>query len=157
MPIKYIRLYFEEGYNEKILNLAHFGWSIWIDTRLKKISSLMKGPEAVGANIVNFVFIHSDVDCADEDVTFKWEALLDVLFCNIDFNNRTLDPNDPIANIRRLTPIMARAAKNSSWPQIKVIGSQLLQPIAADDEADILKALKKWQDKVADAVRKTAN
>ena len=124
---------------EQTLTQTHWGFAKWFQRRLKLIREQLRGPEAKGVDIVNFM-LHEVPDRAwypnewrQRGNTFNFSYVCDL---------RPLGENEPIENIEKLLPFLAALAAEAPWPQVRAVGHALAAPLTPEERTSLLPYLQ---------------
>jgi hypothetical protein len=147
MTIVSVRIYCyleDEGPNLK-LSRTYGGFAEWFERRLKPIRDQLRGPEAKGVNIVNFMLFENPEYASRlnhwerRDNTFNYDCLYDL---------RSLLAYPPIQNIEHLMHFTAEIAAKALWPQVLAVGRALEAPLTDEDRTSMLPYLRWPREKV---------
>ena len=141
MTITSVRInYFpEDGKFEKELSHTHWGFAEWFVRRLKPIRESLRGPEAKGIDIVNFMLYekpHPDLKLSE------WQKRMNSFEYNIRFDFASLLNRAPMDNIEMLMTTFAETARTAPWPQVVAVGGALGEPLTLDERAELLPYLQ---------------
>ena len=124
---------------EQTLTQTHWGFAKWFQRRLRLIREQLRGPEAKGVDIVNFM-LHEVPDRAwypnewrQRGNTFNFSYVCDL---------RPLGENEPIENIAKLMPFLAALAAEAPWPQVRAVGQALAAPLTPEERKALLPYLQ---------------
>ena len=130
---------------ERKLTRTHWGFAEWFLRRLKPIREQLRGPEAKGVDIVNFM-LHEVQEHAfwpnewrQRGNTFNFSFVCDL---------RPLEANAPIENVEKLMRFAAAIALEAPWPQVRAVGGALAHPLSPDDRSSLLPYLKWPRDSI---------
>ena len=125
---------------ERKLTETHWGFAEWFLRRLKPIREQLRGPEAKGVNIVNFM-LHE----VPEHAWYpnEWRQRANTFNFSFVCDLRSLALTEPLENIEKLMKWSAAVAATAPWPQVRAIGLVLAEPLSDEDRAS-LKPFLKW-------------
>jgi hypothetical protein len=128
-----------------LLSRTHWGFAEWFKRRLKPIRQRLRGPEAKGVDIVNFM-LHED----PQEVfrPNEWVRRANSFEYGESHDLAPLTEGVPIENIKKLMPWAAARAAMAPWPQVRAVGEALAQPLTDADEASLAPFLQ-WPRVVA--------
>ncbi|MCO4857538.1 hypothetical protein MKD49_13710 [Herbaspirillum sp. WGmk3] len=141
MTITTARIYYEARSEKRTLQLnrTHWGFATWFKRRLKTVREQLRGPEAEGVDIVNFMLHevpeHAWRPCewARRGNTFNFSYV-----CNL--SPLLLTP--PVENIEKLMGFTAEIAEQAPWPQVRALAIPLSEPLSEEDKVSLLPYLK---------------
>lgn len=141
MTIKSVRIYYypDDKEVERQLSQTHWGFAEWFDRRLKPIREQLRGPEAKGVNIVNFMLCENTAHAWRLD---QWATRMNSFEYSCVFDCRSLLDHPPIENIERLMVMTAEIASKAPWPQVVAVGRTLAVPLAEEERASRLPYLQ---------------
>jgi hypothetical protein len=140
VAIKSVRIYYyptSEDVQRK-LTRSHWGFADWFDCRLKPIRERLRGDEAKGVDIVNFMLYEP----ARAGRINEWWKCLNTFEYDMLFDPRELLQHEPLHNIRRLMLQTSEAAMRAPWPQVVAVGEVLAVPLSAQEEAEVVRYLQ---------------
>jgi hypothetical protein len=120
------------------------GGAAWLEKEMRGIKEQMRGPEAKGVDIVNFVFTENPFRMERVD---RWTQLGNSFEMTTRFDLQSLVSQPPIDNMTTLLPICAARAAAAPWPQVRALAAILGKPLDADDIGAIDKAMKAHEKK----------
>jgi hypothetical protein len=146
MTIASVRIYYwsEDKDLQCKLTQTHWGFAEWFVRHLKLIRPDLRGPEAKGVNIGNFILYENSrlAGCIDE-----WGKRMNSFeYCSV-YDLKSLLNATPLENIERLMGFTAGIAANAPWPQVQAVGHALALPLTDDDRASLTPYLQ-WPRKV---------
>jgi hypothetical protein len=117
------------------LNRTHWGFAEWFLRRLKPIREELRGREATGVNIVNFM-LHE----VPEHALYpnEWRRLANTFNFSFICDLKPLESSPPIENIEKLMGFAAAVALEAPWPQARAVGRALAIPLTAQDRQSLL-------------------
>jgi hypothetical protein len=124
---------------ESQLSRTHWGFATWFKRRLRPIKALLRGPEAKGVNIVNFMLY--------EDPRRAWRLgqwgrrINSFEFSNL-YDLQSLTFRQPLENIKHLMKYTSDVALLAPWPQVVAVGKALSVPLTSAEEDDLLPYLR---------------
>jgi len=124
---------------ERKLTRTHWGFAEWFLRRLKPIRERLRGPEANGVNIVNFMLHEVPAhawhpnEWRQRGNTFNFSYICDL---------QPLVQTEPIENIERLMVFTAAVAAQAPWPQVRAVGEALAEPLSPAERASLLPYLR---------------
>ena len=131
MTMASVRIYYwcRDPARQLLLSRTHWGFAEWFKRRLKPIRERLRGPEAKGVDLVNFM-LHEDpreVFRPDEWVrranSFEYGESHEPLSHSL--------RGCQLENIKKLMPwAAARARLLAPWPQVRAVGEVLAQPLS---------------------------
>ncbi len=141
MTISSVRIYYcpRSVRLEQKLTHTHWGFAKWFQRRLKPIREQLRGPEAKGVDIVNFMLheIPEHAWCPNEwrqrGNTFNFSFVCDL---------RPLEANEPIENIAKLMQFAAVVAAQAPWPQVRALAEVLSVPLTPEEKKSLLPYLQ---------------
>jgi hypothetical protein len=141
MTIASVRIYYypDDAALKLLLSRTHWGFSIWFNRRLKPIKNLLRGAEAKGVNIVNFMLFEDASkawrleEWGKRANSFEFDSLYDL---------RSLVTRQPIDNIKNLMKYTSATALRAPWPQVVAVGEALAVPLSSAEEEDLLPFLR---------------
>jgi hypothetical protein len=141
MTIRSVRIYYypEDKADERRLSQTHWGFAEWFVSRLKPIREQLRGPEAKGVNIVNFMLHENPAHCWRRD---QWARRLNSFEYSCEFDFSSLLDRPPIQNIERLMVMTAEIASKAPWPQVLAVGRALAAPLTEAERESLLPYLQ---------------
>jgi hypothetical protein len=141
MTITSVRIYYnpEDERLKKMLNQTHWGFAEWFECRLKPIKELLRGPEAKGVNIVNFMLYENPTRAWRLNA---WGKRMNSFEYDVMFDFRSLQNRDPIENIESLMQFTSEIALRAPWPQVVAVAGALGVPLSDDERANLLPYLQ---------------
>src|SRR5262245_33584703 len=117
MTIRSVRIYYwpKSKRLERKLTASHWGFAEWFDRRLKPIRERLRGEEAKGVNIVNFMLYENPSHAWRLN---EWGKRLNSFEYDMVFDPQSLVGHEPIDNIKRLMRTMSKIAVRAPWPQV---------------------------------------
>ena len=141
MTIASVRIYFRPMTKdrEQSLTFSHWGFAEWFIRRLKPIREQLRGSEAKGVNIVNLM-LHEN----PEHAWFpnEWRQRANSFNYSLMYDLGTLENQQPIENIQKLMQLYATLTEQAPWPQVRVLATQLRQPLSEIDKVTLLPYLQ---------------
>ncbi len=141
MSIGSIRIYYfpDNSRRERALTAKHWGFAEWFPRRLKPIKARMRGEEAKGVNIVNFMLYENSakVWCLNE-----WGKRFNTFEHDSVYDLAKLTKQKPIENIRELMKYTSGIALRAPWPQVVAVGEALSVPLTSKEEQELLPFLQ---------------
>ena len=119
---------------ERKLTRTHWGFAEWFLRRLKPIREQLRGPEAKGVNIVNFM-LNEVVEHAW--YPNQWRQRANTFNFSFICNLEPLGRSEPIENIQKLMGFTAALALEAPWPQVRAVGRALAEPLSETDRASL--------------------
>jgi hypothetical protein len=155
MTIASVRIYFwsEDEDLQRKLSQTHGGFAEWFVGRLKGIRPDLRGPEAKGVNIVNFMLYENAALARRID---EWGKRMNSFEYGCVCDLKTLTKAPPLENVERLMVVTAGIAAKAPWPQVQAVGRVLAVPLSDDDRASLLPYLQ-WPRKVGKLARQVAH
>jgi len=141
MTIKSVRIYYypdDKGVERK-LSQTHWAFTEWYERRLKPIREQLRGPEAKGVNIVNFMLREDPAHCWRRD---EWARRANSFEYSCVFDCSSLLDQPPIENIARLMRMTAEIASKAPWPQVTAVGRALAVPLTEAERESLLPYLQ---------------
>jgi hypothetical protein len=137
MTIASVRIYYypEDPAHELLLSRTHWGFATWFKRRLKPVREQLRGAEAKGVNIVNFMLFEEAWkawrlnEWGRRDNSFEFDSVYDL---------HALVPREPIDNIRMLMRLTSEIALRAPWPQVVAVGRALAVPLSIEEEQTLL-------------------
>jgi hypothetical protein len=142
VTITTVRIYYypeDKGF-ELDLNRTHWGFAEWFECRLKPIREQLRGPEAKGVNIVNFM-LYDDAGRAWR--LDQWGQRMNSFEYGCVYDLESLRLRPPLANIEHLMQVTAEIAGTAPWPQVLAVGRALAVPLT-DEERVSLAPYLQW-------------
>ena len=142
MTIASVRFYFhpQSSRREAALTKRLWGFADWFPRRLKPIREQLRGPEAKGVNIVNFMLYESPEYAWRMD---EWGQRANSFEHDSLFDLASLVRAKPLPAIRELMSYGASLALAAPWPQVVAVGHALAEPLSKAEEA-ILVPFLRW-------------
>jgi hypothetical protein len=141
MTIASVRIYYyPRGERRKRkLNTTHWGFAEWFVRRLKPIRERLRGPEAKGVNIVNFM-LHE----VPEHAWYpnEWRQRMNSFNFSFVCDLHPLESEPPLNNIEKLMRFAAAVASEAPWPQVRAVGEALAQPLSESERLSLLPYLQ---------------
>lgn len=155
MTIASVRIYYwsEDEDLQRKLTQTHWGFAEWFDRRLKGIRADLRGPEAEGVNIVNFMLYENAALAGRID---EWGRRMNSFEYRCVYDLRSLTKTPPLENVERLIVLTAAIAAMAPWPQVQAVGRVLGVPLSDDDRASLMPYLQ-WPRKVGKLARQVAH
>jgi hypothetical protein len=141
MTITSVRIYYypEDEALKLLLSRTHSGFSNWFSRRLKPIKNRLRGTEAKGVNIINFMLFE---DASKAWRLGEWGKRLNSFEFDSLYDLNSLVTRPPIDNIKRLMKYTSDIALRAPWPQAIAVGEVLAVPLSAPEEEDLLPYLR---------------
>ena len=141
VTIRSVRIYYfpRTEPRELRLNRTHWGFADWFVRRLKPIRERLRGPEAKGVDIVNFM-LHEVPEHAWRPN--EWAQRMNSFNFSFVCDLRPLEKEPPIDNIEKLMKFASVVARHAPWPQVRVVGEALAIPLTDYDRATLLPFLR---------------
>jgi hypothetical protein len=141
MTIASVRIYYypDDAAFRLLLSRTHWGFSTWFNHRLKPIRNLLRGPEAIGVNIVNFMLFE---DAAKAWRLGEWGKRANSFEFDSLYDLQSLVARQPIDNIKYLMKYASDIALRAPWPQVVAVGEALAVPLSSAEEEDLLPYLR---------------
>ena len=138
MTIVTARIYYRprREHLEQYLSFTHWGFADWFNRRLKPIREQLRGPEAKGVDIVNFML----GDAASP--SGQWRRVLNVFEFNYACDLEPLRDQPPIENIERLMRFTGAMASEAPWPQVRAVGEALARPLTDAERVELMPFLE---------------
>jgi hypothetical protein len=151
MTIASLRIYFwsEDEDLQRKLSQTHGGFAEWFVRRLKPIRAELRGAEAKGVNIVNFMLYENAALAGRVD---EWGSRANSFEYGCVYDLKTLTKAPPLENMERLMGVTAGIAATAPWPQVQAVGRVLAVPLSDDDRASLMPYLQ-WPRKVGQLAR----
>jgi hypothetical protein len=130
---------------ERKLTRTHWGFAEWFLRRLKPIRERLRGPEAQGVNIINFMLHEVPAhawypnEWRQRANTFNFSYICDL---------RPLEEGEPIENIEKLMVFTAAVAAQAPWPQVRAVGEVLAKPLSPAEHTSLLPYLRWPRDSI---------
>ncbi len=137
MTIASVRIYYyPDGEALKLLlSRTHWGFSSWFNRRLNPLKNRLRGPEAKGVNIINFMLFE---DAAKAWRLGEWGKRLNSFEFDSLYDLQSLVNRQPIDNIKSLMKYTSEIALRAPWPQAIAVGEALAIPLSSAEEEDLL-------------------
>ena len=137
MTICSVRIYYwpRRKRLERYLSATHWGFAEWFVRRLSPIREQLRGAEAKGVDIVNFM-LHEDPAHAGR--ANEWHRRLNSFEFDFVCDLSPLRDHPPIENIEKLMRFAAAMAAQAPWPQVRAVGEALAVPLSDEDRATLL-------------------
>ena len=141
MTVVTARIYYQARTQRRALNLnrAHWGFGEWFLRRLKPIREELRGPEAKGVDIVNFM-LHEVPEHAE--YPNEWRKLANTFNFSFVCDLSPLEDSPPMENIEKLMVFTASIASAAPWPQVRAVGRALAVPLTSAERQSLLPFLK---------------
>ena len=141
MTIASVRIYYYPADPALKLHLSrtHWGFATWFNRRLKPIKNLLRGAEAKGVNIVNFMLFE---DAAKAWRLGEWGKRANSFEFDSLYDLQSLVDRQPIDNIRNLMKYTSVIGLRAPWAQVVVVGEALAVPLSSAEEEDLLPYLR---------------
>jgi hypothetical protein len=151
MTIASVRIYYwsEDKDLQLKLSRTHWGFAEWFVCRLKPIRKELRGAEAKGVNIVNFMLYENSKLARKID---EWRKRMNSFEYGCAYDLKSLLNSPPLENIERLMRFTAGIAAKAPWPQVQAVGRALAVPLTNDDRASLTPYLQ-WPRKVGELAR----
>jgi hypothetical protein len=147
MTIASVRFYYycENESDELQINRTHWGFAKWFERRLKPIKNQLKGPEAKGVDIINFM--------AFDNAEKAWRLnergqRMNSFEFDFAYNFKLLQAREPIENIKELMKFTSSIALCAPWPQVVAVGEALAVPLSSQEQESLLPYLRWPRDKI---------
>jgi hypothetical protein len=124
---------------ERHLNGSLWGFAEWFECRLKPIREQLRGPEANGVNIVNFM-LYDDPGRAWR--LEQWVPRINSFEYDCVYDLESLRLRPPLANIEHLMQITAEIAGRAPWPQVLAVGHALALPLTDGERISLTRHLQ---------------
>jgi hypothetical protein len=147
MTIASVRFYYycENESDELQINRTHWGFAKWFERRLKPIKNQLKGPEAKGVDIINFMAF----DNAEKAWRLnEWGQRMNSFEFDFAYNFKLLQAREPIENIKELMKFTSSIALCAPWPQVVAVGEALAVPLSSQEQESLLPYLRWPRDKI---------
>ncbi len=146
MTIASVRIYFlsEDEDLQRKLSQTHWGFAEWFHRRLKGVRADLRGPEAKGVDIVNFML------CEHTRLAWRideWGKRMNSFEYGCVYDLKSLAMTSPLENVERLMGFTAGIAAKAPWPQVRAVGRVLAVSLTDDDRASLTPYLQ-WPRKV---------
>jgi hypothetical protein len=141
MTITTARIYFFAK-NEKVekqITRTHWGFADWFKARLKPIRDQLRGDEAKGVNIVNFMLYEDPIRAFKLN---EWTRRANTFNFDLVFDIQSLQNTKPIDNVQMLMKVAAEIAKKAPWPQVIAVGNALASPLTETEKLRLLPHLQ---------------
>jgi hypothetical protein len=122
---------------ERYLSATHWGFAEWFKRRLKPLREQLRGPEAKGVDIVNFMLCEPSRTMLGGRHT-QWHRSLNSFQFTFACELEPLRDQPPIDNIERLMRFAGAWAEQAPWPQVRAIAGALATPLDDADRASLL-------------------
>jgi hypothetical protein len=138
MTITSVRIYYhcENKVQEAQLTKTHWGFAI---------KDRLKGPEAKGVNITNFMLYENPT------LVFRigewWKPLNSFEFSCV-YDLQSLEGREPIENIKELMKFTSAIALQAPWPQVVAVGEALAVPLSQMEQESLLPYLRWPRDRI---------
>jgi hypothetical protein len=119
---------------EEYLTATHWGFAEWFKRRLKPIREQLRGPEAKGVAIVNFMLFEQPGRFHQPN---QWRRDLSTFEFAFPCDLSPLRDRAPIENVERLMRFTAAIAAQAPWPQVRAVGAALAEPLSAEDRLSL--------------------
>ena len=141
MAIASVRIYYypDDEAMKLLLSRTHSGFSSWFNCRLNPIRSRLRGVEAKGVNIINFMLFE---DAAKAWRLGEWGKRLNTFEFDSLYDLHSLVTRQPIDNIKCLMKYTSSIALRAPWPQAVAVGDALALPLSSAEEEDLLPYLR---------------
>ena len=142
MTITSVRIYYysQRDTLQSYLNFTHWGFANWFVRRLKPIREQLRGPEAKGVNIVNFML--GDVGDVG-GAAGEWHRANNTFVFNFACDLEPLRDQPPLDNVELLMRFTGAMAMEAPWPQVRAVGVALRKPLS-DAEREALLPYLAW-------------
>lgn len=137
MTIASVRFYYycENKSDELQINRTHWGFANWFEPRLKPIKNQLKGPEAKGVDIINFMFFDNAKKAWRPN---EWGQRMNSFEFDFAYDFKLLQARDPIENIKELMKLASGKAASAPWPQVVAVGEILAVPLSDIEQIELL-------------------
>ena len=151
MTIASVRIYFWSADQNLQLRLSHThgGFGEWFVRRLKAVRPDLRGPEAKGVNIVNFMLYENSRLAGRID---EWRKRMYSFEYRCVYDLKSLAKVPPLENVERLMGFTAGIAAKAPWPQVHAVGRLFGVPLTDDERASLIPYLQ-WPRKVGKLAR----
>ena len=141
MTIVSVRIYYcpDNTRRERALTQKHWGFAEWFPRRLKPIKEHMRGEEAKGVNIVNFMLYETSTRAWRLN---EWGKRLNTFEHDSVYDLAKLTKRKPVENIRELMRYTSGIALSAPWPQVVAVGEALGVPLSTKEEQELLPFLQ---------------
>ena len=141
MTIVSVRFYFWPRYPRRELSLSrtHWGFAEWFVRRLKPLRESLRGPEAKGVNVVNFMFHENPEHVWRPN---QWAQRLNTFEYGESHDLAPLSNGAPLENIKKLMVWASFRAAQAPWPQVTALQAALAHPLTPGEEASLLPYLR---------------
>jgi hypothetical protein len=155
MTIASVRIYYRptDKEFERHLNGSLWGFAEWFECRLKPICEQLRGHEAKGVNIVNFMLYDDPGRAWRLD---QWGQRMNSFEYGCAYDLEPLRLRPPLANIEHLMQITAEIAARAPWPQVLAVGRALAVPLT-DEERTSLGPYLQWPRKAGKLAKQLQN
>lgn len=142
MTIKSVRFYYypEDEKLKKALTFSHWGFAEWVNCRLKPIRQQLRGEEAKGVNIVNFMLFENPSNAWKLN---EWGKRANSFEFDTIYDLKSLGISEPLENIKKLMGFAAQKARDAPWPQVRAVGEVLSQPLSDVEQHELLLFLRR--------------
>ena len=141
MTIASVRIYYwcRDAERQLLLTERHWGFAEWFKRRLKPVKEHLRGPEAKGVNIVNFM-LHENPEHVWRPN--QWRRRVNSFEYGESHDLAPLVEGLPIENIKKLMHWAADRAAIAPWPQVRAVAEVLARPLSEEEEASLLPYLR---------------
>jgi hypothetical protein len=155
VTIASIRIYYcpKDKEFERHLNGSLWGFAEWFECRLKPIREQLRGPEAKGVNIVNFMLYDDPARALRLD---QWSHRMNSFEYGCVYDLESLRGRPPMENIEHLMQVTAEIAGRAPWPQVLAVGRALAVPLT-DEERMSLAPYLQWPRTVGKLAKQLEN
>jgi len=137
MTISDVRFYFYPRRQrlERYLTMTHWGFAEWFTRRLKPLREQLRGPEAKGVDIVNFMLHEREKQAWRPD---EWHRRLNTFEFSFVCDLSPLRDQTPLENIQKLMRFGTTIAAQAPWPQMQAVSAALAAPLDDNDRATLV-------------------
>jgi hypothetical protein len=145
MTIVSVRFYFKPKNKRRELALSRnlWGFAEWFPRRLKPIREQLRGVEAKGVDIVNFMLYENPEQVLQYGMRLdEWHKILNSFNFNSTYDLASLVKRDRVKSIRELMRYGSEIALAAPWPQVVAVGKVMAAPLNELEEEQILPFLR---------------
>ena len=141
MTIVSVRFYFkpESKRRELALSRSLWGFAEWFPRRLKPIREQLRGAEAKGVDIVNFMLFENPDRARRLN---EWHKVINTFENHSIYDVAPLVRRNRIESIRELMRYASGIALTAPWPQVVAVGTAMAVPLAKSEEEQLLPFLR---------------
>jgi hypothetical protein len=141
MTIVSVRIYYypDNTRRERALTEKHWGFAEWFPRRLKPMKERLRGEEAKGVNVVNFMLYENPARAWRLN---EWGRRLNTFEHDSVYDLANLTKRKPSENVRELMKYTAGIALRAPWPQVVAVGEALDMPLTPNEEQELLPFLQ---------------